>query len=275
MGNGIRLAQPRDIPALREIWKICFHDSDEYVRFFYRESLGQLAAAVYVVNDEPVSMLHWMDCRFVNGDARRDAKFLYAGGTRPEYRKKGFYGALFSYITAEAARNGFAVFGKPASRELIPYYRRFGLEPDACLRRVTVAPGERLGLTFSPLSPEAYNRLRERAFAAFPHAAWPDGHVRLCMAENAFFGGKTLAVEMDGETHFLMGAPSAQTLTIAETDLSLPQLRRAAGALCELFGVGLITAYLPERTCREGEEIVSSIVYNAPLCKTYVNLILI
>ena len=275
MENGIRIAEKRDIPAMREIWKVCFHDSDAYVRFFYREGFDGLEAAVYAVNDVPVSMLHWMDCRFVNGDEQRDAKFLYAGGTLPEYRKNGYYGTLFSYITSLADQNGFAVFGKPASRELVPYYQQFGLEPDACLRRVTVAPDERIELAFSPLTPEAYNRMRSRAFADRPHAEWPDRHVEFCMKENAFFGVRTLAVEMDGETRFVMGAPSAQTLVITETDLTLPQLRRAGGALCDLFGTGLIKAYLPEHTREEGEEIISSIVYNAPLSKTYVNLILI
>ena len=34
MSDGIRLAEKQDIPALSEIWKICFHDSDDYIRFF-------------------------------------------------------------------------------------------------------------------------------------------------------------------------------------------------------------------------------------------------
>ena len=116
--------------------------------------------------------------------------------------------------------------------------------------------------------------MRNAAFGARPHVEWPDRHVRFCVAENEWFGGKTLAVEMDNAVHFLMGAPEAETLLITETDLSLPQLQRAGGALCVEFGTSLLKSYLPDFSCTEGEEIVSSIIYNAPLRNTYVNLIL-
>ena len=42
-----------------------------------------------------------------------------------------------------------------------------------------------------------------------------------------------------------------------------------------MFGVGVLKAYLPDYTCGEGEEIVSSVINNAPLHNTYVNLLLI
>ena len=275
METGIRPAEKRDIPALCEIWETCFHDPGDYIRLFYRENFDRVSAAVYTVDDRPVSMLHWFDSAFVCGSERLDAKYLYAGGTRPGYRKKGYYGALFGYAKELAVRNGFLLFGKPASRELLPSYEALGFAPDACFRLVTVSPGETAPLAFSPLTPEEYNRLRDAAFSDRPYAQWPDRHVRWCFTENEWFGGKALAVEMDGGVHFLMGAPEEGALLITETDLTLPQLRRAGGALCAMFGTGLLKAYLPGDACPEGEEILSSIVYNGPLRNTYVNLILI
>lgn len=274
MPTGIRQARREDIPALIKMWNVCFHDPEDYAAFFYREIFDDITAFVYAVDDRPVSMLHWMDSAFVDGAGRREAKFLYAGGTLPAYRGRGYYGALFGHVKELARDNGFALFGKPASRDLVPSYQAIGLIQDACFRLVTATPGEMLPLAFSPLTPEEYNRMRNAAFAGVPHAEWPDRHVRFCAAENEWFGGKTLAVEMDGAVHFLMGAPEGDALMITETDLSLPQLQRACGALCAAFGTGFLKAYLPGHSCREGEEIVSSLVYNAPLRHTYVNLIL-
>lgn len=260
---------------LCEIWKACFFDSDEYLRFFYRESAGLVKAAVYTVDDRPVSMLHWFDTSFVNGAETLDAKFLYAGGTHPDYRHNRYYGDLFRYVQDLAVKNDFLIFGKPACRELLPYYQKLGFELDACFRLVTVLPGERVPISVSSLAAEEYNRMREQAFSSHPHVKWSDRYVRFCIDENAFFGGKTLAVELDGGVFFVMCEPRGEALTVIETNLTPCQLRRAAGALCDFFHTQLLKAYLPDYSCDEGEEIISSIVYPPLLRNTYVNLILI
>ena len=275
MDNAIRFAEERDIPALCRLWHICSGDSEEYVRFFYRENLGRITSTVYTVDDSPVSMLHWFDAEFVNGNERRKAKYLYAGGSLPEFRKNGYYGSLIRYVCDYAKENGVALFGKPAHNGLIPYYAKFGLVPDARFRLVTVSPGEKESLKVRDLSPGSYNRMRCRAFGSHPHVEWSDRYVGYCVAENAFSGGRTLAVETDGDVHFLMAAPKENRLLITETDLSFTQLTRLGGALCELFGADVLQAYLPDYTGCEGEEIVSSVIYNAPLQNTYVNLLLI
>ena len=275
MSDGLRFAEKSDIPALCDIWEVCFNDIEDYVRFFYRENFDFVTTSVYAVDGRPASMLHWFDACFVDGDRRRKAKYLYAGGTLPEYRKNGYYGAVIRYVLDYADKNGYALFGKPANQPLIPYYRTFGFISDACFKLLRVSPGGRIPLKTGPISPEEYNRMRNRAFAARPHVEWPDRYVGYCFAENAFFGGKTLAVEADGAVHFLMAAPKENALFITETDLSLSQLSRLSGALCERFGVGVLKAYLPDYSCGEGEEIVSSVINNAPLHNTYVNLLLI
>lgn len=275
MNNEIRLAEDWDIPALCEIWKVCFCDNEDYVRFFYRENRGHVTSTVYTVDDRPVSMLHWFDVTFVNGAERRKAKYLYAGGSLPEYRKNGYYGALIKYVEDYAKENGLILFGKPATQSLIPYYGTFDFIPDACFRLVTVRPEKRIAINAHPLSPEEYNSMRNRAFCSRPYAAWPDRYVKYCVAENAFLGGKTVAIELDGSDYFLMGAPKDGTLFITETSLSPSQLKKIGGALCAMFETDLIKAYLPDNSCGEGEEIVSSVTYNAPSWNTYVNLLLI
>jgi len=272
--NKIRFAEERDIPALSEIWRICFCDSEDYINFFYSETRGQVTAAVYTVDDRPVSMLHWFDASFTDGTERLDAKFLYAGGSLPEYRKNGYYTALFKYVENYAKENCCAIFGKPVRADIIPYYKTLGFEPDACLKIVTIYPEKKEALTLRPLLPEDYNRMRDRAFCSHPYVKWSDRYVRFCVAENAFFGGRTLALDLDGSEHFLMCNVQNETLRVIETDMSPDQLRRAAGALCESFSAKHIKAFLPDYCCFEGEEFVSSIVYNAPLRNTYVNLIL-
>jgi GNAT superfamily N-acetyltransferase len=275
LDHSIRLAEERDIPALCEIWKVCFCDKEDYVRFFYRETDGFVTTTVYTVDDRPVSVLHWFDVTFVNGKERKEGKYLYAGGSLPEYRKNGYYGSLIRYAEEYADKNSLVLFGKPANEKLIPYYRTFDFIPDASFRLVTLSPGERVPVSFYPVSPEEYNSMRNRAFSSHPYAKWPDRYVRYCVAEYSYFGGKTLAFEYDGEVHFLMGTKKENVLLLTETDLSVSKLKEVSGALCALFEADTLKAYLPDRSCGEGEEIVSSVAYNSPLCNTYVNLLLI
>lgn len=275
MFNGIRTAEERDIEALCRIWNVCFGDGEDYVRFFYRENLGHIMTAVYAVDDQPVSMLHWFDALFADGDDLLDAKFLYAGGSLPEYRKHGYYTALFHYVEEYAKNNNCALFGKPVRRDIIPYYQKLGFEQDASLKLVTVYPQIKETVGFSPVSPEDYNRMRDKAFSSHPYVKWSDRHVRFCINETAFFGGRTLKVKLDGCEYFIMCAPQKDELKVIETNLSLNRLNRAAHALCETFSVKYLKAYLPDYLYSEGEDVVSSIVYNAPLRNTYVNLILI
>ena len=275
MFNGIRTAEERDIPSLCEIWKVCFGDGEDYVRFFYRENFGHIMTAVYAVDDKPVSMLHWFDASFADGDDALDAKFLYAGGSLPEFRKNGYYTALFRYVEEYARNNGCALFGKPVRRDIIPYYQKLGFEQDASLKLVTVFPQIKEDVGFLPVSPEDYNRMRDETFSSHPYVKWSDRHVRFCIDETAFLGGGTLKVKLDGYEYFIMCVPQKDELKVIETNLSYEQLKRVAFALCDMFSVKYLKAYLPDYLYCEGEDVVSSIVYNAPLRNTYVNLILI
>ncbi len=276
--HNIRLATKEDIPALSRIWRECFDDPEEYIRFFFSLYFSDIAVPVYVAEGAPVSMLHLFASEFADGSERRAAKLIYAAGTLPEHRNKGYMSALIRYVSEQALTDGHALFLKPATPYLEDYYSGFGFRKDACFRTVTVENGAENGtenVEFSDISPEDYNRLRDAAFSAHPYAKWSDAHVRRCIKENAFCGGVTLAVNLDGAVHFLMGSPRGKHYLITETDLTPSQLSRISPALRRLTGFGAIRAFMPDFVCGGGEETVSSIVFNAPLLNTYVNLIMI
>ncbi len=275
MNSHVRLADRRDIPALCKIWQVCFADSEAYIRFFYRAYFEHMTVLLYVQDGKAVSMLHLMNADFAAGETLQQARLLYAGGTLPAYRKNGCFSALIASAVEQAKQDGSALFLKPYPLELMAYYRKFGFEPDAAFHIVSVEAGDVEPLSVTPLSAHDYNRLRNAAFSSHPYVKWDDAHVQFCIAENAYCGGKTVAVDFNGKSYFLMGFPEDGTLVITETDLPLSQLQRCTGALCEWSGTKQIKAYMPDFSCGVGEELISSAVCNAPLQNTYVNLILI
>ena len=275
MRSDIRLATEEDLPALTELWRSCFADSEDYIRFFYRENFGRIRVPVYSLNGKPVSMIHMMDASFADNADGYHVRFIYAAGTRPDCRGKGYLRSLLLFAEESAIENRYGLFLKP-SPALTNYYSALGFAEDSRFRIFTAEPEQcgQMDLSFDPLSAGEYNRLRDRAFSERPFVKWPDDHVRWCVDENAFCGGLTLSLTFDNNTHFLMGYPAGGVLRISETDLNPEQLRLAAFALCKLFGVSRLEAYLPEAAVREGPTVVSSFVFNAPLRRTYANLLL-
>ena len=273
--SNIRLATEEDIPVLTELWNSCFGDSEEYIRFFYRENFSRIRVPVYTLNDRPVSMIHLMDASFADGADEYPMRFIYAVGTHPDCRGKGLLRSLLLSAAGSAKENGYGLFLKP-SHALMNYYSALGFVEDSRFRIFSVKPGpeEQNDLLFSPLSSEEYNRLRNIAFSKHPFVKWPDAHTRWCIDENNFCGGQTISLTINNNKHFLMGYPVEGVLRITETDLDPKQLRSAAFALCKMFSVSCLEAYLPEEIFREGPAVVSSLVFNAPLRQTYANLLL-
>ncbi len=275
MHTGVRLAFKQDISALCSIWQSCFSDSAEYIQYFYSENFDRIEVLVFSVNGKPVSMMHLLDASFQNDNRCQAAKLIYAAGTLPEYRNKGYMSALIECATEKARENRCALFLKPSTPALTDYYKMFGFEVDAHFRLVTVYPGEQQPLSVFDLSHQEYNEMRDAAFSGIPYVKWQDDHLHWCVAENNYYSGKTIGIRWEERNYFLMGYPEKNTLIINETSLSVAQLRQLSGALCALFGTELLKAYMPETACREGEKIISSVVYNTPHRNTYVNLILI
>jgi GNAT superfamily N-acetyltransferase len=274
--SDIRLATEEDIPELIELWKSCFpEDSEEYIRYFYRENFSRIRVPVYSLNGKIVSMIHLMDAVFANGTDEYPVQFVYAVGTRPDCRGKGILQSLLLSVFDSAKENGYGMFLKP-SPELMNYYTRIGFAEDSRFRIFTIEAVQDGQKDFScaPLSAEEYNRLRNRAFSTRPFVKWPDEHIRWCVDENDFCGGRTLSLKSGNDTHFLMCCPEGDVLRIIETDLEPDQLKTAAFGLCKMFGKSRLKAYLPEEVFREGPDVVSSLVFNAPLRQTYANLLL-
>jgi len=273
--DNIRLAKKQDIPALCEIWKHCFQDSEEYIRFFYERNFERIQVLAYYADNKPVSMIHLINASFESGEKCQNAKLIYAVGTLPKWRNNGCMGALLSALTKSSKEEGFALFLKPSSPSLFEYYAKFGFVKASSFRLVKFAAGKMQNISCRELSAEEYNKMRENAFCSIPHVKWDNAHILWCIEENELFSGRTLRINYDNRDYFIMAYPENETLVINETDLSLKQLKAIGGFLCSVFKTEKLEAYLCPQTCREGEKTVSNLVYNSEIENPYINLIMI
>ena len=274
MHDNIRLARKGDIPALCDIWQQCFSDGREYIELFYQNNFERIKTYALFSDGKPVSMLHLIDADIVCKEKNQPAKFIYATGTLPSYRKKGCMSALIKQVTAEAKEGGYALFLKPSSPSTAEFYKSFGFEERAALNLITIVSDEKQSLSPFELSFSDYNRMREAAFGEIPHIKWGDAHIKWCIDENEYYSGKTLGIKYDNKDYFLMGYPEDGVLIINETDLSVNQLAGLSGSLCDYFKTNTIKAYVPA-DCESGENTAFALLYNSQVKNTYINLILI
>ena len=273
MKKPIRLAAKQEIPELCKIWKTCFNDSEEYIEYFYKENFDSIRTYIYCADGMPVSMVHIFDAVICDGNRSHKAMYAYAGGTLPEYRHNGYFEAVMRHVQNTAVTGREILFFKPAPH-LISYYRFLGCVNGSFFRIVTFSPEENQTYAFADISETEYNRLRDSAFSGTAYVKWSDDYIRWCIYENAFFSGRTLKTVINGKEHFILVYPEGDILVINETDMSLSELKQVGSSLCSLFGKNRIKAYIPG-SCEEGEEIISSLIYNSELRNYYVNLILI
>lgn len=147
----LRLSREGDEPKLKEIWKICFQDTDDYINLFFEKmySVGCAVVAEAETKAEICSCMYVLDAGNMplpNGEKARCC-YLYALGTMPEYRGMGLGGK----VSKGAAQLGFDMgydicITCPADDGLFEYYRKLGFLDFSSVSKVTCeVHGEKSG----------------------------------------------------------------------------------------------------------------------------------
>jgi len=181
----LRLSRPGDEKTLKALWKDVFGDGEAFIELFFREVYTPGMAAVAAEDGKIVSAAYAVPFG--------EALYIYAVGTRAEYRGRG----LGKAVTLLAA-GGRAAYLCPAEPSLFGWYQReMGAEPVS--RRAPAAPPEKL----AEISPEEYRARREAMLSGVPHAAYSDGILKLFSLSGGFFAGEdgSLWAMEDGRVH--------------------------------------------------------------------------
>ncbi|AET68371.1 putative acetyltransferase [Desulfosporosinus orientis DSM 765] len=174
----IRLSQRGDILRQKEIWKLCFGDSDDFIDFYYAQRYKEEETAVLLHNNEIITMLTMIPVKTVFPDKRMvNTAMLYAVATHPSHRNKGFAGQLLNfsnqYLKDRKIELSVLV---PANRKLFDYYPKQGYEEgfyiqETILNRESI---DRMSVPkpyhceISAISSKEYNQRRtERLYGRF------------------------------------------------------------------------------------------------------------
>ena len=240
----IKKADKSMIPGLTALWHQSFGDSEAYIQMFLDWNFDKVQTIVYIAEDKPVSVAYLLpieympvaghdepDCAMKKGNDFRTSKegpehgincwYLYAAATLPEYRGRGYFGEILSFVRANIPEPVILV---PGEESLISYYERQGLylcQRECTMEVVADTSGRNVAEVFKTgvctgISDKAYFALREQALAGSTHMRWNEHFIRYICHENRVCGGNQVRITIDKMQFAAMYRVSGEALTVLE-----------------------------------------------------------
>ena len=240
MSDVIRVSVPGDEPALKALWKRCFHDSDEEIEQYFRTLYQPGDAVITEADDRLVSMAHLLyPGNFQDGGTAVPVSMIYAVGTEESFRGRGM-------ATREVCAAVFQGFGMgapvsvlcPAEEGLYDYYRDragfsdFFYEAVAALNAGEIPPAETSGRL---LDGAGYGEARQRLLEGRAHIRYHDrvlGYAHTLCTES---GGGMAALELDDGTPVCAAVEYSGGTAAVQELLTVPGREAQAAAAVAAF----------------------------------------
>lgn len=146
------------MPQLRQLWKIAFGDTDEFLDCFFGTGFSPERCRCVTQGDAVVAMLYWFDCEY----AGQKLAYLYAVATHPDHRNQGLCRKLMADTHAVLASQGYAGAVLVPQREpLRKIYASMGYADCGAVSAINCVPAEE-GVPLRNVSGEEFATLRRQ-----------------------------------------------------------------------------------------------------------------
>ena len=239
----IRFAKDTDIESLKNIWSVCFGDSDEYINFFFCNMFKKENAIVAVIDEKIAGVVHLLDAN-LNG---KPFKYGYAIGVLPEYRGNSICKKMHDFIKELSVKKGFIYGLHPANDKLSLFYQSIGLNKMYSLKfkeEENFARGEKFEI--SDISPEEYLKIRDTHFKNI--VSWNIETIKYMFDEAKHFGGFAKKIKIDGSYKIMLVKVYNNTIYVKETTMNDDEIGRTSGFINNFFGGEKIYFSLPNNS---------------------------
>jgi len=140
----IRRAKNSDIGTLKEIWKLCFGDSDAYIDLYYSHRYKEEETVVLEYKGKVVAMVTMIPVKTVATDNHSfDSVMFYAFATHPQYQHRGFATHIMDFCNQYLQDNhiAFSVL-VPEGEGLFDFYRQQGYQDSFAILEVALTQQE-------------------------------------------------------------------------------------------------------------------------------------
>lgn len=170
MTDELRTSVPGDEPELKALWKAVFEDEDAVIDSFFELLYKPGTAWVFVCGGHIVSAAYVLKLGdFALEGNVRPCRVIYALGTHPEYRGRGF-GSRVLKAACDSSNALGRTFIVPAGQALFDFYKKYGFTAYFNVREVTADdPGTNLSGSVTRATVRGYAALREELLRGTPH----------------------------------------------------------------------------------------------------------
>lgn len=237
---------------IMDIWMQCFGDTSEYIQMYLDKRFETENMLVIYADGKPVSMASFLPVQVHINGRKESARYVYAVGTLPEYRQRGYASEIIKYAMEKYQE---PLLLQPAGEELEKYYKKIGFvkafEASPCWMyegsykcgkaNVTLMSEnekkEIEGWNFTSITAKEYKSLRDRCFIADGYVEWDEQAIGYAMDENAFCGGETLMFCCGERTELIMYRIEERKLCIIETTFEEEEFRGLLPEIMQEMGV--------------------------------------
>ena len=125
----IKLSDNYNMQNVRQMWKICFNDTEEFMDIYFSEKYLNDNTLLYFENNSPVASLQMLPYYFTFYGVQIPISYISGACTLPEFRNKGLMGKLLiqSFEVMKERKIPLSIL-IPADNQLCSYYKKFGFE---------------------------------------------------------------------------------------------------------------------------------------------------
>lgn len=138
----IRFANKGDIPAVYELFELCFPDASGFNSYFFSHVFQVETTLLYEQDGMLCAMLQMLPYRLSLDGEEGEATYIYGACTHPAHRRKHLMAQLLEASFQEDEKKGrIASLLIPQEEWLFGFYKPFGYLPLFTLKRQITLPG--------------------------------------------------------------------------------------------------------------------------------------
>lgn len=150
------------VPQLRQLWKIAFGDTDDFLDCFFQTAFSPDRCRCVLEDDRIAAVLYWFDCSL----RQQKIAYIYAVATHPDFRNRGLCRKLMEDTHALLAERGYAgAVLVPQKESLRKMYAGMGYRDCGGLNTFSCASGE-IAVPVRAIGPQEFACLRRRYLPA-------------------------------------------------------------------------------------------------------------
>lgn len=241
----VNIGKYDNVDELKEIWRKCYDDPEEYIDFFMENMLNNIEEAVCVMDGKAVGVIYLITCEV--SDTGEKAYYWYAGGVLPEYRNKGVFSDIVDGILDFTHNRGCKSFCY-SMPELEKFYNSKGLTENYYKLNVVLKKSGRVdvnNIKRRELKKGEYGTLRNTYLSYVPHIVWDDTFLDYAVMEKRFCQGVGDLLQIGENTYGILGDIKGNILNIEETTFSYGEIKHMCDELCSMYNVEELHVQFP------------------------------